>query len=354
MVSSTRRGSILSWRNDCARNDWRFNFQRGQTLRYARGALCLIVALVAWQAKSAEWRPEKNVEIIVGAGAGGGIDATARLIQRIWQVTNMVPATSTVINKPGGGGAVGWVYLNQHAGDGHYLAVSPTNLVTNRITGSHVLNYADVTPLALLFHEYVAFAVRTDSPIRSGRDLLDRIKSEPQSVAVGLPSVGNVFHIALAKVTKIAGGDPRKLKVVVFKSVAESSTALLGKHIELVPTAPANVIAHARAGRMRIVALTAPRRFAGDLADVPTWREQGVDAVTTNWRAVVGPKGLSPPQLAYWDGIFGQLARHDDWKRELERELREASYLSAAETTKFLGAQNEEFRQVLSELGLAK
>jgi putative tricarboxylic transport membrane protein len=269
-----------------------------RVLTFAAAVLVLITAMPSG-AQSGSWKPEKNVEIIVGSGAGGGIDGTARLIQRIWQSTNLVTPSSTVLNRPGGGGAVGWGYMNQHPGDGHYISVSPTNLITNRITGSHDLNHTDVTALAMLFHEYSTLTVRNDSPFRSANDLVARLRSAPESVSIGLPSVGNVFHLGAARITRLAGGDPRKLKTVIFKSPAESLAALLGGHIDLVPTAPANVISHLKAGTVRVLAVTAPNRTTGDFAAVPTLREQGLNVVVTNWRAIVGPRSMSPGQVAY-------------------------------------------------------
>lgn len=319
-------------------------------------AFAMVIALSSMPlaAQTGLWKPEKNVEIIVGSGAGGGIDGTARLLQRIWQATNIMPATTTVLNRPGGGGVVSWVYMNQHPGDGHYINVSPTNLITNRITGSHELNHTDVTALAMLFNEYASFAVRSESQIKTAKELMARLRTAPESVAVGLPSVGNVFHLGIARVMRLAGGDPRKLKVVVFKSPAESLTALLGGHIDLVPTAPANVIAHVKAGTVHLLALTSPTRLPGDLANVPTLREQGVDAVVTNWRAVVGPKGMTAAQVAYWDGVFTQTLRHEDWTRDIARNLRDGNFLLSADTAKFFVVQNEEFRQSLADIGLAK
>ena len=176
-------------------------------------------------------------------------------------MANLLPTTTTVLNRPGGGGAVSWVYMNQHPGDAHYVNVSPTNLVTNRITGAHELNHTDVTALAMLFHEYAAFAVRSDSPLKTAGDLFARLRAAPESVAVGLPSIGNVFHLGIARTTRSAGGDPRKLRVVVFNSSGQSLTALRGGHIDLVPTAPANVISYVKAGTLRVLAIAAPARL---------------------------------------------------------------------------------------------
>ena len=113
------------------------------------------------------WTPGKNVELIVGAGAGGGNDRTARAIERIFQEQKLVPATIVVMNKPGAGGGIGQNYLNQRAGDANYLMITNPALITNYLTGLSTLNHGDVTPVAQLYTEYVMLAVKADSPIKA-------------------------------------------------------------------------------------------------------------------------------------------------------------------------------------------
>jgi putative tricarboxylic transport membrane protein len=130
--------------------------------------LLLLAALAAMVGAAAgahaqAWRPDKNVEIIVWSGVGGGADRPARVIQRLFQEKKLIDVASFVVNKPGANGTIGMVYMNQHAGDGHYLSMANATLVTNRITGVSPLSYAHVTPLALIAHDYIVIAVKPDS-----------------------------------------------------------------------------------------------------------------------------------------------------------------------------------------------
>lgn len=329
----------------------RAGFRRAIML--AAGALACAAPLA--QGAGAEWRPEKNIEIVAAAGPGGGYDRMARAIQRIWQARKLVDATITVVNKPGGGGAIGWTYLNQHAGDGHYLSTVSPPLLTNYITGGSPLSFNDVTPLAVLGTEYVVLTVRADSPIKSGGDLVARLKKDPASVAVGLsPGLGTHSHIGLALAMKAVGVDARKVRTVVFAAGSEAATALLGGHVELVSSTAGNVLPHIRAGKLRAIAVTAPQRVGGGLAEVPTWKEQGVAAVFSNWRGLIGPRGLSAAQIAYWDDVFAKLSQTGEWKKDLENNSLEAVYLNSRETRKFLGAEHAQLKALLSELGMAK
>lgn len=175
------------------------------------------------------WKPERNIEIIVGSSPGTGTDRTARLIQKIWQEQKALPVTSTVINKPGAGGAVGWAYLVPKAGDAHFLQVSSYNLVTNHITGRSNLTYTDFTPISLLISEYIGFAVKADSPYKTLADLARALRENPESVPIGTSSsAGGANHIAAGLLAKAAGADVKKLKVVIYSGGGEALTATLG------------------------------------------------------------------------------------------------------------------------------
>ncbi|MBI3936111.1 MAG: tripartite tricarboxylate transporter substrate binding protein [Betaproteobacteria bacterium] len=318
-------------------------------------ALGSVLAAADGRAQTAGWKPEKTVEIVVGASAGGGNDRMARTIQRISQERKLVDVTSVVVNKPGGGGTIGYSYLNQHAGDGHYLMIATATLLTNHLTGRSAFSHLDLTPLAYLFDDYTALAVRADSPFRNGRELLDQATKDPGSVSVGLAtSLGNHNHVAFALAAKAAGADVRKLKVVVFQSTGDATTALLGGHVSAVMSSPSTVAPHMRSGNLRSLAVSSPRRMAGVFSEVPTFREQGYDAVVVNWRIVTGPRGMSDAQTRYWDGVFAKLAAIEEWRKDVERQLWVNNHLDSRQSRKYMDAQYELLHTLLAELGLVR
>jgi putative tricarboxylic transport membrane protein len=304
---------------------------------------------------AAQWKPEKNVEIIVGTGPGGGQDKTARTVQHLLTDKRFIEAPVTVVNKPGGGGAVGWAYLNQHAGDAHYAVIGTTTLLTSQITGRSPVSFTDITPLAMLLSESVALSVRQESPLLTGKDLVERLKKDASSVSASIgSSVGGPNHIAFALIAKAAGGDVKKLKTVVFQGGGEAITATLGGHVDLISSAANNVIPHLAAGKMRVLGIAAPQRLGGVFAKVPTWKEQGIDVQITNWRMLAGPKGLTAAQVAYWDGALAKLVKTDEWKKDLDNNVFENTYMNSDETRRYLKAQYDQFHAALSEVGLAK
>jgi putative tricarboxylic transport membrane protein len=328
------------------------SFQR--LSRILRAVLLLSLPPVSAGAQPAPWLPTKPVEMIVGVSAGGGIDRTARTLQKIMQDKRLVPTVVNVVNKPGGGGTIAQAYMSQRGGDAHYFELTATSLLTNHILGRSPASHRDYTPVVLLYDEYLGFAVAADSPIRDGKQLLEALKNA-ESLPIGIATTaGNTNHIAAAIIAKAAGVNPRRLKVVVFNSGGESMTALLGGHVGLVVTPSANLIPHLQSGRMRVLGISAPKRVAGAMAAVPTWHEQGVDAVVANWRAVIGAKAWSPAQIAYWDSVFTSLVATDEWQTEVSRSGGVPHFLTSAALAPYFDAEYARFKTILTDLGLAK
>jgi putative tricarboxylic transport membrane protein len=300
------------------------------------------------------WKPEKNVEIIVPAAPGAAFDTTGRTLQRLLQDQKMLTGTSSVINKAGGGGTIAMSYLNQHAGDGHYLFVMTASVLTNNILGVSKDTYTDFTPISMLFSEYLAYGVRADSPIKNARDLVEALRKEPSRYSIAVAtSRGGALHIATGMALKAAGVDVKKLRVVVFNANAESMTAMLGGHVDVAVSTVNSFVPHAQSGKLRVIAISSPRRLK-NFADAPTWKEQGVNSEYASWRGVMGPRGLSAAQTAFWEDVFARLTRTDEWRQDVERNLWEVTYKGSRDTVKEMGEHNEQLRKILVELELAK
>jgi putative tricarboxylic transport membrane protein len=317
--------------------------------------LAAVLNLTFATANAADWKPDKRVEIVVPSSAGGGNDRVARFVQKIIQDGKLVDVVTTIVNKPGGGATIGYAYLNQHPGDGHYLAISSVTLIADFLTGRASVSHTDMTPVAQLFTEYVGFGVRPDSKLKTGKDLLAALKSDAGSISASIStSLGNHNHIALGLVTRAAGGDPRKLRIAVFNSGGDSLVAVLGGHVDVVVIPAATALPHVQAGRLRFIAVTSPKRLEGPLADVPTWRELGANVVVSNWRVMLGPKGMTSPQVAYWETVLGRVVQSEEWRNMLERDVVTGEFKRSAETREFIKIQYEELKGVLTELGLVK
>lgn len=317
-------------------------------------ALALLLLAGSAGAQSA-WKPERNVEIISGTAAGGAVDKANRTVQRIWQDKKILDVTSSVVNKPGGGNTIAWNYINQHAGDGHYVSIAPYTILTNKIIGMSPLSYTDFTPIALLFDEYITVSLRADSPIKNAQDMIERLRKDPSSLSIAVASaLGNHIHVGIAKPLKTAGVDIKKLKVVAFKSSGDSVAALLGGHIDVVSSTTPNVLGQLQAGKIRVIAITSATRLSGPLAGVATWKEQGVNIEFNASQGAIGPKGLAAPQLAFWENAFLRLSQSDEWKKELEASNWQSNYRNSQDTARYYEREYAEMKAVLGELGLVR
>ena len=123
------------------------------------------------------WKPQGPIEISVPSGPGGGTDHSARVMQKILQQRHLLEVPVNIVNKPGGGGLAALNYLQQYHGNAHFVQTASAILLTNHIVGRSMVNYTDLTPIALLQSEYVVHAVKSDSPVRTLGDLVARRNS---------------------------------------------------------------------------------------------------------------------------------------------------------------------------------
>jgi putative tricarboxylic transport membrane protein len=301
------------------------------------------------------WKPENPVEIIVPSGPGGGTDHTGRVVQQIMQQQKLVAVPVNVVNKTGGGGAVAVSYLNQFRGNAHYVHLASAVFLTAHIVGRTTTSYTDVTPLALLQSEYVVMAVKTDSPLKSASDMVARLKKDPGALSISVgTSFGGANHSAIAAVARAGGIDPKKLKTVVFKASKDAAVAAMGGHVDVVSASASQVLAQVRSGQLRLIGVTAPARLKGDLATVPTLKEQGINVEVNNFRMLLGPKDLTAPQVAYWDQVLAKLVQTEEWKKDLERDVVEGTYMNSRDIRKYLDAEYAELKGLLTEMGLVK
>jgi putative tricarboxylic transport membrane protein len=324
---------------------------RGLPLPLAAAA-CLAAAMTV---HAQGWKPEKNVEIVVGSSAGTGTDRVARLIDKIWRESKVMDVPTTVVNRPGGGGGVSWAYLNQRAGDPHYFLITSYNIVTNHINGSSKLTYTDFTLLSLLASEYVAYSVSADSPIKTVAELVNTFRKDPDAIPVGVSSAaGGANHIALGRLMRAAGVDMAKVKVVVFSGSNAALAGLLGGHVGLFVNSVSATVGPLANGQIRPLAVASPERLGGAFAAIPTLRESGIPVIAENWRLAIAPRGITEAQAAYWEGALKRLTESREWDAELEKNYIPNRPRFRAETQRYVAEQYGEIKTILTDIGLAR
>lgn len=320
-------------------------------------SLLLIGGLLALTSSFAQaWQPTSSIEIIVAAGPGGGNDKTARMLAKLLQVNKLVPTPIIVMNKPGAGGVIAQNYLNAHAGNGHYLMVTNPAIITNPLTGIGKVDYKDLTPIAQLFTEYVVLIARKGSTrVPSIQSVLKSWKKDPGELTLGVaPAIGAGTHIAIAEAAKAAGVDPARLRIIPFSTSGEVVNALMGGHIDLMASTPINVLPLMQNGMVKPLAVTAPHRLGGALAETPTFKELGINALFGNWRGIVAPEHLPTEQRQYWDSVFKRLEALPEWQSEVSAEQAEPTYMGSARAQAFLDEENAQLTKTLKQLGFDK
>ena len=246
------------------------------------------------------WQPERTVQLVAGTPPGGGLDRVARALEKAIVAAGLLDVPVEVLNVPGDGARKCWTDLvDKHPGDAHVLGISSPNMVSDYLVGIASFEHSKYVPVATLVTEYIAFAVRAESELKSGKDLLARLGRAPSDVKVALSTaLGNPNHVALAKLTRQQGGDINAPVIRVFDTALDAVADVIAGKADVCAVTAASVLAEQKAGRVRVLAITAPQRLGGSFADTPTWNELGADCVIGAWRGVTGPTGITPEQAA--------------------------------------------------------
>jgi putative tricarboxylic transport membrane protein len=306
---------------------------------------------MAEAAQGAGWRPQHEIELVAGTPAGGGQDRPARVLIELLKDEVGVPIKLT--NIPGRGGGNAWDYLAQHAGDPHIVAINSPTIITNRLLGESTLDFASLTPLANLYTEYLVFVVRPDSSLQSAQQLLTQLGNDPAGIRIAFATaIGNMNHMALAKITKQADGDVTALQTEVFDSARYAVGHVVEGKADLAVITATSAVPELTSGVLRAIAVSAPGRMTGPFAQVPTWGELGIDCVVGTWRGVIGTSRMTAPQVAFWESALLTAVRGDAWRAELARHHWVDTYLGAAATREFLIAELGTMKSALDALGL--
>ncbi len=302
---------------------------------------------------SANWQPQREVELIAGTPAGGGQDRPARALLGILEAHQLIGQPLKLTNIPGKGGGNGWDQLRKHDGDPHVLAINSPTIITNRQLGVAGFDHAALTPLANLYTEYIAFVVRVDSPIRTGADFMAKLKKDTAGCRIALATaIGNINHMALARVTAHAGGNIKALQINVFDSALYAVADVIEKRAEVGAITAVSAVKAIESGQVRAIAVSAPQRLQRLYAEVPTWTEQDVDCVIGTWRGVIGAAGLTPPQIAFWQDALRAATTTDAWNATLADKYWANTYLSGTELRTFLDRERDVMGKLLHDLDL--
>lgn len=298
------------------------------------------------------WQPSKP-EFIVPSGAGAALDAAARKLTELLARDGLTPSF-VVSNRSGAHGIQALETLQRQPGNANVLMTLSSGYVTSVAQGALPQRLQALTPLVTLFRETTTVVVRADSPIRNAQDLITTLRADPGRWSVGIATtLGNHIHLGIAQPLKQAGVAVQGLRIVPYKSSAESMTALVGGHLDVVSATTPNLLPYLQAGRVRVIAVAADERLGGAFAQAPTWKEQGVDYVSDALQGVAAPAGITAAQQAFWVQALQRVTQGEEWRAFVALNQWKPHVLGPQATQAALRRQVVQTQSLLAELGLA-
>ena len=316
------------------------------------GAAVASVAAMPLSSAVAKDYPPKTLSMVAPSGAGGGWDLTIRTVAKTLKDTKLVKSNMPVTNRPGGGGAVNLAYMQTQKGKGNMISVYSPPILLTHLTGASKYSYEDTTPLARLITDYGAFVVSKDSKYTSIQQVMEALKKDPKSVKIGgTSSAGSMDHIQFLMIAKAAGvPNLNKIDYISFQD-GGAVAQVLGGHVDLISTGLGDVVQLVKSGNLRALAQTADKRVGdGVIADIPTVKEQGIDATFENWRGLFGPKDMPENAVTFWNATLKQMVETSEWAQARQRNGWDDAYQNGEEFTKFLAKTNEQYKEILSEI----
>jgi putative tricarboxylic transport membrane protein len=318
----------------------------------ARAFLFALLCAAAVIAQAAAF-PERPVLMVVAGNPGGGLDLTGRALELSMLETRLLPTGFVLKHMGGAGGNLAKSYVHQRSGDPYTLYVESNRVYVNKLVGTTPLDHHDLTPIARLTTEYLVWVVRADSPFKSAKEVLDKLKANPASIVFGVGTVPSNDQMNILRPALAYGVDPKQVKIVIFKSGGDLMIQLLGGHVPVIATGLSEAIEQVKAGRARVLTVSSPKPLA-ELPGVPTWRSMGIPVEILHWRGLFAPPKTPASVVKYWDQSLSKLVKTDAWKKMLDKHGWFDAYAGSAQFSKDLDGEIKVYTAILTQLGLAK
>jgi tripartite-type tricarboxylate transporter receptor subunit TctC len=293
--------------------------------------------------------PDRPITLIVPFSAGGGMDLLARALEKTASTNLGQPLI--VINKTGGGGTIGWNELASSAPDGYTLGISGVDLILQSLYGSTKYNYPTaLEPLIQVSSSPYVMVVQAEQPWQNVDDLVRYARQHPGQIKIGNSGVGSIAHVLGEMLAHTAG---ITLEPIPFRGGSEALAALLGGHIQAIFTSPATIREHVKNGTLRVLAVPNEQRLTDPIfANVPTFKEQGLDLVFSNWMGVTAPKEMPiEVRTKLADGLKA-IVIDPQFKETLENIGLQVEYLNPQETQAKWIADNQKLSKTVQETGI--
>ncbi|WP_246105589.1 Bug family tripartite tricarboxylate transporter substrate binding protein [Sporomusa termitida] len=293
--------------------------------------------------------PEKPITVIVPYNAGGGLDLTARSLEKL--AIKHLGQPLTIINKPGGAGAIGWNEVAAAPTDGYTTGATASELLLLSLYESGKYNYITaLSPLAQVTAVPMLLAVQADQPWQTLSDMVEYAKKHPGKLKFGNNGSGSFPHILCEMLNHDAG---IQIEQVPFSGAGETIPALLGGHIQLAFVSPVPIKEHVKSGKVKILAVTGKQRMDDPLfAQVPTLKELGIDITIDNWHGIAVPKETPVAVKNKLAEGLKAIINDPEFKENMERVGNKVEYLGPQESTDKWIDDSQKLQKTLQESGI--
>ena len=320
-------------------------------------ALTFIAALLPMAAIAADWQPSRPVEFVVASGAGGGTDIFARTVQSIILKYKLMSQATVVLNKGGGSGAEGFVYVKSATGDPHKLVFGTNNEWMLPLVAKVGWKYDELNPVAAMAFDEFLLWVRPGAPWKTASDYIADAKKRPGDMRMGGSQSKDTDEILTRMIEKAAG---IKVMYVPFKSGGEAAVQLAGGHIDSNTNNPAENVGQWKGGGATPVCvfsktpLPAGPKVTATMgwSDIPTCKEQGIPIDEYKMpRDAFLPPGVPEGAVAYYAQMFKKVSETPEWAEYIAKTSQTSHYMAGADFKAFIKADEERGRKLFEEQG---
>jgi tripartite-type tricarboxylate transporter receptor subunit TctC len=302
---------------------------------------------------SAAWQPTKPVEFNIPAGTGGGADIMARFISPLFQKNKITDQPWIVVNRSGGAGAEGFLWVKGKAGDENTVIITLDNLFTTPLATGVPFSYKDLTPIARLALDWFVLWVNADTPYKTAKEYFDAVKKEPGKFKMAGTGTKQEDQIITVQLEQAFG---LKFAYVPFKGGGDVAVELVGKHVDSTVNNPSEAVSHWRAGKLRPLAVIDHERIPlPDWDKIPTLKEAtGVDIGYNMLRGIFAPPKISKEIQAGYVELFKKVTETSEWKDYLAKYALKGAFLSGPEYVKWLEQKDAATKDLMEKGGMLK
>jgi tripartite-type tricarboxylate transporter receptor subunit TctC len=313
----------------------------------------LVLSLAVAGGPAAAWEPTKPVEFVIPAGTGGGADQMARIIAPLVDKYKLSPRPLVVVNKPGGAGAEGFMYVKGKSGDAHTIIITLSNLFTTPLHTGVPFNWKDLTPVARLALDEFVLWVNAETPYKTAKEYVAAVKAKPGTFKMGGTGTAQEDQIITILLEQALG---LKFIYVPFKGGGEVCANLVGNHIDSTVNNPIECAGHWKANRVRPLAVFDRERLtAKGWGDIPTVREAlGADIDYLMLRGIFGPPNMPADAVSFYQGMLKKVYETPEFKDYIEKGALNAAWQTGPEFVKWLEGAEGLHRELMQKGGLLK